>query len=71
VLLGYAWPGNIRELRNEIYRAVALSDDDLIRADAFSPKLLRGQSGRPHAGRKRRLRRPARCRSGSMRWKRC
>jgi two-component system response regulator HupR/HoxA len=45
VLLGYAWPGNIRELRNEIYRAVALSDDDLIRADAFSPKVLRGQSG--------------------------
>ncbi len=26
VLLSYPWPGNIRELRNEIYRAVALSD---------------------------------------------
>ncbi|AWV02911.1 sigma-54-dependent Fis family transcriptional regulator [Burkholderia sp. JP2-270] len=45
VLLGYPWPGNIRELRNEIYRAVALSDDDLIRADAFSAKVMRGQSG--------------------------
>lgn len=49
VLLSYPWPGNIRELRNEIYRAVALSDDDLIRADAFSPKVLRGQPATPGA----------------------
>ena len=47
VLLGYPWPGNIRELRNEIYRAVALSDDNVIRADAFSPKVLRGQPAAP------------------------
>ncbi len=45
VLLGYPWPGNIRELRNEIYRAIALSDGDLIHADVFSAKVLRGQPG--------------------------
>ncbi|WP_235840069.1 sigma-54-dependent Fis family transcriptional regulator [Derxia lacustris] len=43
-LLTYGWPGNIRELRNEIYRAVALCDDLVIPADALSPKLLRGQA---------------------------
>jgi len=43
-MLTYGWPGNIRELRNEIYRAVALCDDLVIPADALSPKLLRGQA---------------------------
>lgn len=44
-LVTYRWPGNIRELRNEIYRAVALtlSDDIVIRAQAFSSKVLQGQ----------------------------
>ncbi|SPA03533.1 protein of unknown function (plasmid) [Cupriavidus taiwanensis] len=37
------------QLRNKIYRAVALSDDDLIRANAFSPKVLRGQPATPGA----------------------
>jgi two-component system response regulator HupR/HoxA len=44
-LMGYPWPGNIRELRNEIGRAVALSDGDVIEASAFSPKVLHGQAG--------------------------
>jgi DNA-binding NtrC family response regulator len=30
-LMSYAWPGNIRELRNVLERAVLLSDDGVIR----------------------------------------
>jgi two-component system response regulator HupR/HoxA len=41
-LMAYPWPGNIRELRNEIGRAVALSDDLVIGPGLFSPKVLRG-----------------------------
>jgi DNA-binding NtrC family response regulator len=33
VLQRYAWPGNIRELRNVIERAVILSEEDFIEAD--------------------------------------
>ena len=43
-LLGYPWPGNIRELRNEVYRAAALSDGPEIGARAFSWKVLQGQA---------------------------
>ncbi|KQP15016.1 sigma-54 dependent transcriptional regulator [Pseudorhodoferax sp. Leaf267] len=59
-LLAYPWPGNIRELRNEIARAVALSDGGEVPATAFSPRVLQGQTVRaaapggldalPHAG---------------------
>jgi two-component system response regulator HupR/HoxA len=44
-LLGYPWPGNIRELRNEIARAVALSDGPEIPATALSTRVLHGQAG--------------------------
>jgi two-component system response regulator HupR/HoxA len=44
-LMGYPWPGNIRELRNEIARAIALSDVDMIGAQALSTKVLHGQAG--------------------------
>ncbi|WP_310737826.1 sigma-54-dependent transcriptional regulator [Ideonella paludis] len=43
-LSAYAWPGNIRELRNEIARAVALSDDVALRPQAFSPRLRCGEA---------------------------
>jgi two-component system, NtrC family, response regulator HupR/HoxA len=50
-LMAYPWPGNIRELRNEIARAVALSDHDLIGPESFSRKVLSGQAGRSEAAR--------------------
>jgi two-component system response regulator HupR/HoxA len=49
-LVAYPWPGNIRELRNEIGRAVALSDDAVLGSHAFSSKVLNGQLGRYTAG---------------------
>ena len=44
-LMAYPWPGNIRELKNEIARAIALSDAELIDAPGFSSKVLQGQTG--------------------------
>ncbi len=44
VLMSYPWPGNIRELRNEIARALALSEGQEVHAAAFSRKLLHGQA---------------------------
>ncbi|MCP5284103.1 MAG: sigma-54-dependent Fis family transcriptional regulator [Burkholderiaceae bacterium] len=49
VLVGYPWPGNIRELRNEIARALALGDGPVVAATGFSPRLLHGQTGRAEA----------------------
>jgi two-component system response regulator HupR/HoxA len=44
-LLAYDWPGNIREVKNEIFRAVALSDGDAISAASLSRRVLYGQPG--------------------------
>lgn len=46
-LITYPWPGNIRELRNEIYRAVAITQNRnaQIDAQAFSSKVLQGRNG--------------------------
>ncbi|GAP38831.1 sigma-54-dependent transcriptional regulator [Piscinibacter sakaiensis] len=44
-LMAYPWPGNIRELRNEIARATALCDGGRIEARDLSPKVLHGQTG--------------------------
>jgi two-component system response regulator HupR/HoxA len=44
-LVAYPWPGNIRELQNELARAVALSDADCLHAADFSPKVRQGQAG--------------------------
>lgn len=44
-LMNYPWPGNIRELRNEIARAAALADAVCVQAQDFSIKVLHGQAG--------------------------
>ncbi len=42
-LEGYSWPGNIRELRNVIERAVVLSRGNTIEAEDFPEKIRREQ----------------------------
>ncbi|MGI9132709.1 MAG: sigma-54 interaction domain-containing protein, partial [Rhodoferax sp.] len=45
MLVAYPWPGNIRELRNEIARTLAISESSVLSASDFSPKLRLGQIG--------------------------
>ena len=44
MLVGYAWPGNIRELRNVMERALVLCEDGVIR-----PEHLPGREDAPGA----------------------
>ncbi|MFS2158198.1 sigma-54-dependent transcriptional regulator [Pseudomonas sp. Pseusp122] len=43
-LISYPWPGNIRELRNEIYRAAALADGPSIGSHGFSFRVRQGHN---------------------------
>jgi len=40
-MTAYRWPGNVREMQNEILRMVALADGDRIDADMLAPRVLR------------------------------
>ena len=42
-LQAYSWPGNIRELKNVVERAISLSEDPVIRVEHFPPELVRSQ----------------------------
>ncbi|MGE0400574.1 MAG: sigma 54-interacting transcriptional regulator [Kofleriaceae bacterium] len=42
LLRSYSWPGNIRELRNVIERAVVLCNDDVISAEQLPVEKIRG-----------------------------
>lgn len=44
--LHYPWPGNVREMHNEIQRMVALSDGDLLDISTLSSRLLDGSANR-------------------------
>ena len=46
VLLAYAWPGNIRELRNAIERAVILWPAQVVEPEAFPPQMSTHSRGR-------------------------
>ncbi len=47
-LLSYRWPGNIRELRNVIERAVVLCPDDLVTPE-YLPKVLCNDGAQPRS----------------------
>jgi two-component system response regulator HupR/HoxA len=53
-LMAYAWPGNIRELRNELARAVAMSDPQdaavVVHPSAFSSRVLQARTVRAAPG---------------------
>src|SRR5207245_11747040 len=46
-LRSYSWPGNVRQLRNCLERALLLSNNGLITPNELPPEVLRGTSAAP------------------------
>ena len=44
-LEAYRWPGNTRELQNEIHRMLALADAPVLGPELLSPRVLRAAEG--------------------------
>jgi len=45
VLIGYPWPGNVREMENAIRSAVIYSDDGQLTLDTLPPNIVKGATG--------------------------
>lgn len=43
----YAWPGNARQLKNEVERLVAFTEEEWIRVEDLDPEVRTGQEGAP------------------------
>ncbi len=50
MMIGYNWPGNIRELQNVVERAAVMSDSGLIGIDQLPDSITQGLSGRMVTG---------------------
>ncbi|MCH7962451.1 MAG: sigma-54-dependent Fis family transcriptional regulator [Bacteroidetes bacterium] len=48
ILMEYNWPGNIRELKNTIETAIALSKDEMLGADSFTSLLVKEKTYEDH-----------------------
>jgi transcriptional regulator with PAS, ATPase and Fis domain len=48
ILMEYNWPGNIRELKNTIETAIALSKDGVLGADSFTSLLVKEKTFEEH-----------------------
>ncbi|MCF8208252.1 MAG: sigma-54 dependent transcriptional regulator [Rhodoferax sp.] len=48
-LAAYPWPGNVRQLQNEILRMVALTDSPTLGAELLSPQVMRTPVGESHS----------------------
>ncbi|HET6720234.1 MAG TPA: helix-turn-helix domain-containing protein, partial [Rhodocyclaceae bacterium] len=54
-IASYRWPGNVRDLRNEIVRALALCEGRQIGAELLSPRVLRSPIGQVDDGQEEEL----------------
>ena len=48
LLIGYDWPGNVRQLENAVYRAIVLSDGPFLETQDF-PQIVAQSAGREEA----------------------
>jgi NtrC-family two-component system response regulator AlgB len=55
LLLSYSWPGNIRELRNELQRISVLWPSRVIEPEAFSQRVFQHDRQGPQLGEKHSL----------------